>query len=115
MTRPKLVVKPWPEATRLLMLDWEGEVLRAALPRSPSDPRAAPMLLESLALWLGRPLSVVLCAADLDASFVPGLSDDFGVGATTVHYEVEVVDPARRPRALGTFRDLRQLLLRVDR
>lgn len=115
MIRPKLVVKPWPETTRLLMTDIEGEVLRAALPRTPRHAQAAPTLLEGLALWMGRPLSVVLCAADLDGSCVPGLSDDFGVGAATVHYEVEVVDPARRPRGLGPFRDLRQLLLRGAR
>lgn len=115
MTRPKLVIKPWPETTRLLMTDWEGEMLRAALPRAPRHPRAAPTLLEGLALWLGCPLSVVLCAADMDASSVPGLSDDFGIGTRTVHYEVEVVDPARRPRGLGPFRDLHQLLLRGAR
>jgi hypothetical protein len=51
----------------------------------------------------------------MDASCVPGLSDDFGVGAATVHYEVEAVDPARGPRRLGPFRDLRQLLLRGAR
>lgn len=115
MIRPKLVVKPWPETTRLLLHDWDGEMLRAALPRSPRHSRAAPMLLEGLALWLGRPLSVVLCAADMDASSVPGLSDDFGIGATTIHYEVDVMDPTRRPRALGSFRDLRQLLLWGER
>jgi len=115
MIRPKLVIKPWPETTRLLLTDVEGEVLRAALPWRPRDPRAAPTLLEGLALWLGRPLCVVLCAADMDASCVPGLSDDFGVGAATVHYEVEVVDPARRPRGLGPFRDLRPPLLRGAR
>jgi hypothetical protein len=113
MMRPKLVIKPRPpETTRLLLTDWDGEVLRAALPRFPSHPRAAPILLEGLALWIGRPLSVVLCAADMDFSSVPGLCEDFGVGATTLHYEVDVVDPARRPRGLGSFRDLRQLLLR---
>jgi hypothetical protein len=115
MIRPKLVVKPWSEATRLLLTDIEGEVLRAALPRVPRDPRAAPTLLEGLALWMGRPLSVVLFAADPDASCVPGLSGDFGEGIATVHYEVEVVDPGRRPRGLGPFRDLRQLLLRGAR
>jgi hypothetical protein len=41
-----------------------------------------------------------------------GLCDDFGFGARTVHYEVDVVDPARRRRGLGSFRDLRQLDLR---
>lgn len=112
MTRPKLVIKPWPETTRLLLTAWDREVLRAALPRSSGHPRAAPTLLEGLALWLGQPLSVVLCAADMDASFVPGLSDEFGIGARTLHYEVELVDPTRRPQGLGGFRDLRQLLLR---
>lgn len=115
MTRPKLVIKPWPETTRLLLTDWEGEILRAALPHTIGHPRAAPTLLEGLALWMGRPLSVVLCAADLDGSCVPGLSDDFGIGSRTVHYEVEVVDPARRTRGLGPFGDLRQLLLRGTR
>ncbi len=115
MMRPKLAVKPSRETTRLLLTDWEGEVLRAALPRVPRDPRAAPTLLEGLALWLGRPLSVVLFAVDMDVSSVPGLSGDFAEGVATVHYEVEVVDPARRPRGLGPFRDLRQLLLRGAR
>jgi hypothetical protein len=112
MARPRLVVKPWPEVTRLLMTDYDNEVLRAALPRRPAHPRAAPTLCQGLALWLGRPLSVVLCAADLDASSALGLCDGFGVGQETVHYEVEVVDPARRPRGLGPFRDLRQIASR---
>ncbi len=115
MTRPRLVIKPWPEVTRLLMTDYENEVLRAVLPRAPAHPRAAPTLCEGLALWLGRPLSVVLCAADPDASSALGLCDGFGFGTETVHYEVDVVDPARRPRGLGPFRDLRQLLLRGTR
>ena len=68
--------------------------------------------LEGLALWMQRPLSVVLCAADGDDTSALGLSDGFGFGCQTVHYEVEVVDPARRPRGLGSFRDLRQLGLR---
>jgi len=76
---------------------------------------AAPTLLEGLALWLGRPLSVALCAADSDALSALSLSDGFGFGSETVHYEVEVVDPARRPRGLGPFRDLRQLVLRGAR
>jgi hypothetical protein len=51
-------------------------------------------------------------AADLDVSSRLGLCDGFGIGQTTVHYEVEVVDPTRRRRGLGPFRDLRQLDLR---
>ena|ERR1035438_2644936 len=112
MTRPRLVIKPWMEKTRLLLTNHEDEVLRAALPQTPAHPRAAPALLEGLALWMGRPLSVVLCAADPDASSALGLCDGFGFGNETEHYEVEVIDPRRRPRGLGPFSDLRQLRLR---
>lgn len=112
MTRPRLVVKPWMEATRLLLTNYEDEVLRAALPQTPAHPQAAPTLLEGLALWMGRPLSVVLCAADPDASSALNLCDGFGFGNETTHYEVEVVDPRRRSRGLGAFGDLRQLRLR---
>jgi hypothetical protein len=115
MTRPRLVIKPWLEVTRLLMTNYENEVLRAVLPRAPAHPRAAPTLLEGLSLWLGRPLYVVLCAADWDASSALGISDGFGFGTETVHYEVEVVDPGRRPRGLGRFRDLRRLASRGER
>src|SRR5262249_37363128 len=89
MARPRLVIKPWPTRTRLLMTDYDNEVLRAALPSAPAHPRAAPTLSEGLALWLGRPLSVVVCAADPDASSALGLCDGFGFGSETVHYEVD--------------------------
>lgn len=113
MTRPRLVVKPWMETTRLLLTNYEDEVLRAALPQTPAHPQAAPTLLEGLALWMGRPLSVVLCAADPDVSSALNLCDGFGFGNETLHYEVEVVeDPRRPPRGLGAFGDLRQLRLR---
>ncbi len=46
---------------------------------------------------------------------VLGLCDGFGIGRETLHYEVEVVDPRRRRRGLGSFRDLRQLSLRGGR
>lgn len=91
------------------------EVLRAALPAPMIDGpmrSAAPILLEGLALWLRRPLSVVLCADDGDISSALGLSDGFGFGYQTVHYDVEVMNPAERVRRLGSFGDLRQLYLR---
>lgn len=75
-------------------------------------PRSAPTLLEGLALWLQRPLSVVLCAADEDDSSALGLSDGFGFGHQSVHYDVEVVNPAQRLAGLGSFADLRRLRLR---
>jgi hypothetical protein len=40
------------------------------------------------------------------------LYDDFGFGAATAHYEVEIVEPGRRRRGLGSFRELRLLDLR---
>jgi hypothetical protein len=115
MTRPRLAIKLWAETTRLYLTDYEREVLRAVLPQAPAHPRAAPTLCEGLALWLGRPLSVVLCAAESDASSALGLSDGFGFGSETVHYSVDVMEPGRRPRGLGSFRDLRRLLARGTR
>ena len=97
------------------MMVGPDELLRAALPAPMIDRHvrsAAPILLEGLALWLRRPLSVVLCADDGDISSALGLSDGFGFGYRTVHYDVEVMNPAQRVRRLGSFSDLRQLGLR---
>jgi hypothetical protein len=114
MGRPRLICKPRAMGTRLLLLHQGQERLRAVLPPPslhPSHLRAAPMLCETLALWLDEPLSVVLCADEPDGLSGLGLCDDFGFGAKTLHYEVEVVD-GRRARGLGSFGDLRQLDLR---
>jgi hypothetical protein len=95
----------------------DEEIMRAVLP-PPSEaihPRAAATLLEGMSLWLGRQLCIVLCADAQGISSALGLCDGFGFGNQTMHYEVEVVDPTRRPRGLGTFRDLRQLELRGAR
>ncbi len=63
MWKPRLVIKPSPRATRLLLTSIEGEQLKAVLPPPTAiHPRAAQTLLEGLSLWLGRPLSIVLCA-----------------------------------------------------
>jgi hypothetical protein len=110
---PRLLLKPTRETTRLLLTVAGDEMLRAVLPAPPTaHARAAPVLLEGLALWLQRPLSVALCAEDGELTSALGLSDGFGFGKKTVHYEVEVVDPSRRRRGLGSFRDLRQIALR---
>lgn len=114
MLKPHLFLKPSRETTRLFLTIGSRELLRAVLP--PPGPyfqmRSAPLLLEALSLWLQRPLSVVLCAADGDDSSALGLSDGFGFGRQTEHYDVEVVDPAQRLRGLGSFADLRRLQLR---
>jgi hypothetical protein len=118
MLKPRLLLKPTQQTTRLYLTLGGNELLRAVLPAvlpAPGTwmhPRSAPILLEGLALWLQRPLSAVLYAADGDDSSALGLSDGFGFGYETVHYEVEVVDRSRRGRRLGSFADLRQLQLR---
>ena len=114
MQRPRLVVKPSSLKTRLYLTFGDEEVMRAQLPPPTGvHPRAAATLLEGLSLWLGRPLSVVLCADAQGTSSELGLCDGFGFGSRTMHYEVEVVDPRRRPRGLGDFSDLRRLNLRL--
>jgi hypothetical protein len=97
----------------MLLTFGQDELMRAVLP-SPLEahPRAAVILCEALSLWLEQPLSVVLYADVRDASYGLGLCDAFGFGQRSVHYEVDVVDPTRRRRGLGSFRDLRQLSLR---
>ncbi len=111
MGRPHLICTPTPTGTRL-RLRVEGEtILRASLPPPavhPSHLRAAPMLCETLALWLDQPLCIVLNADEPDGLSGLGLCDDFGFGARTLHYEVEVV-ARRRRRRLCAVAEVRQL------
>ena len=112
MHRPHLLCKPSPRETRLLLTHNQQELLRAVLP-TPTQAhwRAAPTLCEALALWLQHPLNVALFADAAGTSSALTLCDGFGFGDHRLHYTVEVVDPEgkRRPRPLGSFRDLRQL------
>lgn len=110
MMQPRLVIKPSSTMTRLLLTANE-DLLRARLP-PPRHPHAASALLVGLSRWLQHPLSVVLCAGEEATSSALNLCDDFGFGAKTAHYHVEIVDPARRRQGLGSFRELRQLDLR---
>jgi hypothetical protein len=115
-----IVVTIAPERGRVRLLATSGatDILKAVLgPASNAHPRAAATLLEGLALWHQRPLSVVLYAADVDDGSALALCDALGFGQRTLHYDVGVVRAAlrsRRRRALtgvGDFRDLRQLSL----
>jgi hypothetical protein len=107
MMQPRLVIKPSSTTTRLLLTTNE-DLLRATLP-PPGHPHAASALLVGLSRWLQQPLSVVLCVGEEAISSALNLFDDFGFGAATAHYQVEVVAPGRRRRGLGSFRELRRL------
>jgi len=78
--------------------------------------QAALSFLEALALWLDHSPRVVVSAAEVDATSLFGLTDDFGTPQRGVYYHVEVVEPKPRQRGkrlagVGEFRDLRQLSL----
>jgi hypothetical protein len=104
--------------SRILVTAGTDEILRAVLPapRQVRHTQAASSFLEALALWLDQRLRVVVSAAEVDATSLLGLTDDFGSPGRGVYYQVEVVErkPRRRGRRLagvGEFRDLRQLNL----
>jgi len=111
-----VTISPEPDRVRLLAMTPTHDVLKAVLgPARFAHPRAAATLLEGLALWYQRPLSVVLSADDSGDGCAMGLCDALGFGRT-LHYEVAVAisgrHRARRRRelqGLGDFRDLRQL------
>ena len=109
-----------PECDRVRMLATCGtrDILKAVLGPAPeAHSRAAATILEGLALWHQRPLSVVLCVDAWDDGSALGLFDAVGLGQQTLHYQVGVAVGARRRRrhpqitGIGEFRDLRQLSL----
>ena len=115
-----VMIAPEPDRVRLLATTPTHDLLQAILgPIRLAHPRAAPTLLEGLALWHQRPLSVVLSADDADGGSALGLCDALGYGRT-LHYEVGLAFPDRAVRArrrrrdlrgLGSFRDMRELAL----
>lgn len=118
MNKLVMTIKPAIHTTRVLMTCGEDEVFKAVLP-APSQAhwRAAPTVLEGMSLWFGRKIFVVLCVDGQDSSPVLSLCDGLGFGEKTLHYEVEVIEPGRRPNGkrisgVGSFRDLRQMCLK---
>lgn len=118
-----VTIAPEPGRVRLLATAGPSDILKATLgPANQAHPRAAATLLEGLALWHQRPLSVVLYVADKDNGSALELYDGLGFGRKTIHYDVGVVTASLRNRrrrtltGVGDFRDLRQLsLLEVTR
>jgi len=116
MDRVDVTIMPPMQSRRLLTMCGNDEVLKAVLPASQAHGQAAPTLLEGLAMWFGRRLSVVLCADGQDRRSGLNLCDGFGGGKQTLHYNVAVVGPDRNHRGqrisgVGTFGDLQQLCL----
>jgi hypothetical protein len=103
---------PTRSETRLLVTVGRDEAMKARLgPAEQTHPRAAPMLLEALALWYQQRVHAVISVGADAARSDLGLADGLGYGAETVHYDVAWVDPrAPRVRGLGDFRDVRRQL-----
>ena len=114
----RITLKPELHETRVLMTRGVDEVFKAVLPPpSQMHCRAASTLVEGIALWYQRKVSVVLYADVSEERFAMALCDGLGFGLTNVHYEVDVVTPGnqrrgRRIPGLGKFGELRQLCLR---
>ena len=111
-----IAIAPEKHQTRMLMMCGQAELMKAVLgPVSASHSRAAATLLEGLALWQQKMLSVVLFAdAEVDSCEL-ALCDGLGFGQKTLHYDVSIAmrshRNARRLSGLGDFRELRQLCL----
>ena len=111
----KTLVELTPQATRLLILDPDGnEVLKARLPLRPSHPRALLTLLEGLALWFNQPLTAAIgVAPSVDRRFAAAFFDDTSIDSALVRFEA--LPPARRRRTLPGVGDFRQLRLLARR
>jgi hypothetical protein len=108
-----VVVRLTSAAAWILVVDAEGnDVLQASLPR-PGHRRALRMVLESLALWADRRLSVAISADELDAWCFE--ADVFGVDwdqPASHLVELSWVLPSRERDRLGLpdFDALRRLI-----
>lgn len=114
--KPRITVRivPTTASTRVLVMVEGDEILKARLPPPSQAHRLATRtLLEAIALFCQGRIRVVLSADSEAISFGLGLTDGFGFGIDTFHYEVEVLPGqrrrARRLHGLGDFRDVRRL------
>jgi hypothetical protein len=114
-----VLISPSMGRTRVLLTRGPDELLRACLPSPPRiwDERSMPVFLEGLALLLDSAVRVVLSVDEQQAALCLGLTDEMGLGRTSLFYQVEVITrPARRRRGqrirgIGNFADLRPLRL----
>ena len=117
-----VTISPERTRTRIQVEGSDRPMLRAILgPAAEADPRAAVTLLESLALWMQRPLSVVVCVARGDTSSgALELCDALEVGRQRLFFDVGValLDPhavRRHQGGVGEFRDLTRMTRRAFR
>jgi len=112
MTGMRATITATSDQTSVLVEDDYGDRLLARLPAlsSSTHPRALPALLESLALWNGHPLHVVLCVDELFDWRLSGLTDTLDLATNTLFYRVEIVPlqhrakhRAKRLSGLGSF------------
>jgi len=105
------------EATRVLVNEGATTLLKARLSPTPAHPRALQWLLESLALWQGKPVRAVLSVGASDGGSAVHFHRDWFPDFGGPLYAIEWTDRARPPRrrdelgGLGDFRDLKQLQL----
>jgi hypothetical protein len=98
-----------PRNLRLLVTTEEEDILRARLPLRPKSPRALLTILEGIALWSGREITV---ATSVDASWDPSADADlFGGGfwpaeTNLVRYQILPRRVPCRIRGVGDFRKL---------
>jgi hypothetical protein len=109
----KVLLELTPQQVRLLVTDEHGDVLKAQLPARPDHCRALTFILEGLALWCGRALSVAVSAGHpVDHSFGMGpFGDGWPEDSVLVHYEfVGASRPAgARIGGVGNFGVLRAM------
>ncbi len=122
MDRITVTISPEHIRTRIQVEGNDRPMLRAILgPAADADRRAAVALLEGLALWTQRPLSVVVCVARGDTSSgALELCDALEAGRERLFFDVGVAfldrrALRRRATGVGEFRDLTAMTRSVFR
>lgn len=103
-----------PEAMKILVVGWDGDLLKAHLPPNPAHPGALVTLLEGLSLWAGTPLLAAVSVGD--ACHPSSVDALFGGDALYADSPLVTFNPVfyspnrRRIRGLGDFRAVQRTL-----